>query len=198
MVAGERIAFRVNDEDKKTLFQLALLSGYDRAEVYAAMTGLQPVAHQAARAKAEGRYEDYRAENPRGGTCEKRGRFLTIASVVTVGLPDDCRELATLRAFRDGWLARHPGGAALTARYYRLAPMLVRRIDRRADVRVVWLRARAFGVVPAALAARIGLYRPALWSTAPWWASWHAARAASLQQAGAAFWRCGADNGRPG
>jgi hypothetical protein len=162
MVAGERITFRVTDENQRTLYEVALPLGYDWATEYAAMTGLQPVAHQAARAKAQGTYEDFRADNPEGGTCEKRGCFLTTATVGAAGLPDDCWELATLRAFRDGWLARHPGGAALTARYYRLAPLLVRRIDRRADARAVWLRAWAFGVVPAALAARLGLNRLAL------------------------------------
>ncbi|WP_179141832.1 CFI-box-CTERM domain-containing protein [Salibaculum halophilum] len=162
MVAGERVTFRVTDEDQQTLFELALPLGYDWATEYAAMTGLQPVAQQAVRAKAQGTYDGYRADTPKGGTCEKRGCFLTTATAGTVGLPDDCWELATLRAFRDGWLARHPGGAALTARYYRLAPLLVRRIDVRADARAVWLRAWAFGVVPAALAARLGLNRLAL------------------------------------
>jgi hypothetical protein len=106
MVAGDRLFFRETDEKQSTLHEVALPLGYDRAEVYAAMTGLQPVAQQAARAKAQGRYEDYRAENPRGGTCEKRGRFLTIASVGTVGLPDDCWELAPTR------LPRRLAGAA--------------------------------------------------------------------------------------
>ena len=149
MVAGDRLFFRVADEKQSTLQEVALPLGYDRATEYAAMASLQPVAQQAARAKR--RRADTRTtapKIPRGGTCEKRGRFLTIASVGTVGLPDDCRELATLRAFHDGWLARHPGGAALTARYYRMAPMLVRRIDRRADAR-------------GDLAARLGLRRGA-------------------------------------
>jgi len=163
MIAGELISFRVNDENQQTLHEVALPLGYDWATEYAAMTGLQPVAQQAARAKAQGTYEDFRADNPGGGTCETRGCFLTTATAGAVGLPDDCWELATLRAFRDGWLARHPGGAALTARYYRLAPLLVRRVDRRPDARAVWLRTWAFGVVPAALAARLRLNRPALW-----------------------------------
>ncbi|MFB9151278.1 CFI-box-CTERM domain-containing protein [Roseovarius ramblicola] len=162
MVAGERVAFRVTDEDQQTLYQLVLPMGYDWATEYAAMTGLLPVAQQAARAKVQGNYDAYRADNPQGGTCEKRDCFLTTATAGAVGLPDDCWELSTLRAFRDGWLARHPGGAALTAHYYRLAPMMVHRIERRADARAVWLRAWAFGVLPAALAARLGLNRLAL------------------------------------
>ena len=163
MVAGEQIDFRVAGEDQQILFQLSLDAGYDWATEYAAMTGLQPVAYQAARAMAQGSYDDYRADTPQGGTCEKRGCFLTTATARVLGLADDCWELATLRSFRDGWLERRPGGAALIGRYYRLAPMLVRRIDGRADARAVWLRTWAFGVLPAALAARLGLNRLALW-----------------------------------
>lgn len=163
MVDGGQIDFRVTDEADQVLFRVSLLAGYDWARKYAAMTGLQPLAAEAARQQVGGTYEAYRADQPEGGTCNRQGCFLTTATAGAVGLPDDCWELATLRTFRDGWLARQPGGGALTARYYRLAPLLVQRIDRRADARAVWLRTWAFGVVPAALAARLGLNRLSLW-----------------------------------
>lgn len=38
------------------------------------------------------------------------GCYLTTACVAARGLPDTCTELQTLRAFRDGVLARQPGG----------------------------------------------------------------------------------------
>jgi hypothetical protein len=57
---------------------------------------------------------------PKKGCC-----FLTTACVEYRGLPDDCRELTTLRAFRDGYLSAQPDGPALIAEYYRLAPALV-------------------------------------------------------------------------
>lgn len=41
------------------------------------------------------------------------------------GLPDDCRELATLRRFRDEFLVCYPEGRSLVERYYAEAPCLV-------------------------------------------------------------------------
>ena len=46
-----------------------------------------------------------------------------------MGLPDDCRELTELRAFRDGWLAETEEDRALTAEYYAMAPGIVERIQ---------------------------------------------------------------------
>lgn len=59
-----------------------------------------------------------------GGGC-----FLTTACCQYRGLPDDCRELTELRAFRDGWLAETEEGWALTAEYYAVAPGIVERIQ---------------------------------------------------------------------
>ena len=59
-----------------------------------------------------------------GGGC-----FLTTACCQYKGLPDDCRELTELRAFRDGWLAETEEGRALTAEYYAMAPGIVERIQ---------------------------------------------------------------------
>ena len=44
------------------------------------------------------------------------GCYLTTACVAARGLPDTCIELQTLRAFRDGVLARQPGGREEIAR----------------------------------------------------------------------------------
>jgi len=51
--------------------------------------------------------------------------FLTTACVEAKGLPDDCRELETLRAFRDAYVAALPDGGALIGEYYRIAPAIV-------------------------------------------------------------------------
>jgi hypothetical protein len=88
--------------------------------------------------------------------------FLTTAAVNTVGLADDCWELATLRAFRDGPLQAMPGGAALSAGYYDRAPGIVRAISARPDAARLWLETYWTGVVPCAVAARLGLKRLAL------------------------------------
>ncbi len=55
-----------------------------------------------------------------GGGC-----FLTTAIVAQRGEADDGPTLTTLRAFRDGYMARRPNGAALVAEYYDVAPRIV-------------------------------------------------------------------------
>jgi hypothetical protein len=54
--------------------------------------------------------------------------FLTTACVEYAGLPDDCRELTTLRRFRDVYVAQVPGGPELISEYYAIAPGIVRAI----------------------------------------------------------------------
>ena len=55
------------------------------------------------------------------GSC-----FLTTAVCEYLGKPDDCEELTTLRAYRDNWLAKQPGGRELIEEYYAIAPGIVR------------------------------------------------------------------------
>lgn len=65
-----------------------------------------------------------------GSTC-----FLTSACVEAMGLPDDCKELSTLRAFRDTYLKNIPDGETYIAEYYRLAPRIVQCIRADANAR---------------------------------------------------------------
>ena len=61
-----------------------------------------------------------------------RGRklcFITTAVCEFEGKPDDCAELQTFRAFRDGYLAAQPDGTELIEEYYRDAPRIVTLID---------------------------------------------------------------------
>ena len=92
--------------------------------------------------------------------CENddTGCFFTTAAAGTVGLSDDCWELQTLRAFRDGALARTDAGRALTLRYYAEAPRLVAGVNRRADAPQTWLRAYWGYVLPCAVVAKIGCH----------------------------------------
>ncbi|MBV8519177.1 MAG: DUF4157 domain-containing protein [Acidobacteria bacterium] len=59
----------------------------------------------------------------------KSGCFLTTACVAWRGLPDDCHELTTLRAFRDSYVRALPEGEVLIAHYYAVAPRIVAAID---------------------------------------------------------------------
>ena len=85
------------------------------------------------------------------------GCFFTTATVETLGLSDDCWELETLRAFRDGPLARTAAGRALAKRYYAEAPRLVDGVNRRADAARVWLSAYFTHILPCAVMARLRL-----------------------------------------
>ncbi len=88
--------------------------------------------------------------------------FLTTAAVHTIGLADDCWELRTLRAFRDGPLTAMAGGSAVRADYYLRAPRIVAAIGARPDAARMWLRTYWTGIVPCALAAKAGANRLAL------------------------------------
>jgi len=95
-------------------------------------------------------YAEDRCTPPPGG-C-----FITTACCEALGLDDDCFELRALRRYRDGVLARRPGGTDEIASYYTLAPLILARLP--SATRVTLLRALyARFILPAALAAAIGL-----------------------------------------
>lgn len=83
--------------------------------------------------------------------------FFTTAAAGTLGLSDDCWELRTLRAFRDGLLSLSPAGRALVDRYYDEAPRLVAAVNRRHDAVRQWLGAYWLYILPCAVMARLGL-----------------------------------------
>ena len=81
------------------------------------------------------RYECWRAlsEEACAGYKGHRKCFLTTACVRRMGLPDDCKELTMIRNFRDEYLVGTEWGNALVEEYYRLAPEIIKAIDRRRD-----------------------------------------------------------------
>lgn len=67
----------------------------------------------------------WRAKRSDASTEKKKSDcFLTTAASVHKGLAGDCRELQTLRRFRDGYRCESPDRRAMVARYYELAPKL--------------------------------------------------------------------------
>lgn len=64
----------------------------------------------------------YKGRNGSGG-C-----FITSACTEDRGLPDDCVELTTLRAFRDGYMKSLPQGQDEICQYYHIAPAIVDKI----------------------------------------------------------------------
>lgn len=74
----------------------------------------------------------------------KKGIFCYITTAVcrSMDKPDDCYELNTLRAYRDGYLAGSEGGHEIVEEYYNIAPTIVKRIDRQENAdeiyRSIW------------------------------------------------------------
>lgn len=96
------------------------------------------------------------AENDRCASLE--GCFITTACCEAVGLADDCFELRILRRYRDEFLAKQPNGPAEIARYYALAPAIVRALSKRPNGgKDVLLALYGCYVLPASLCARLGL-----------------------------------------
>ena len=66
------------------------------------------------------------------------GCYLTSACVQARGLADDCTELQTLRAFRDGWLMDQPYGSEIIHEYYHIAPAIVASIDQKPNAAAIY------------------------------------------------------------
>jgi hypothetical protein len=64
--------------------------------------------------------------------------FITTACVQTLGLPDDCYELTTLRKFRDTYMSSLSGGPSTIAEYYKIAPAIVESINQREDYKQIY------------------------------------------------------------
>lgn len=61
------------------------------------------------------------------------GCFITTATLVSIGKPDNCDELNTFRNFRDNWLANQSDGQKLISEYYSIAPRIVEAINSQND-----------------------------------------------------------------
>lgn len=73
-------------------------------------------------------YQQPEADQNGGKCC-----YITTACVHHMGLGDDCKELMTLRNFRDAYLIKKPNGQQLIEFYYQYSPQIVRAIRSRED-----------------------------------------------------------------
>jgi hypothetical protein len=80
--------------------------------------------------------------------------YITTATVRSLGLPDDCATLTTLRHFRDEVLLKSPSGRSEVAAYYATAPAIVSVIDRLADARAIYRRIYEEFLAPAVRAVQ--------------------------------------------
>ncbi|MGC8789622.1 CFI-box-CTERM domain-containing protein [Caldisericum sp.] len=58
---------------------------------------------------------------------------MTEACVEAAGLPDNCKELVSLRSFRDEHLAKSEEGRKIISEYYEVAPKIVEATRRKED-----------------------------------------------------------------
>ena len=71
---------------------------------------------------------------------EEDGRcFITTACIQAKGLTDDCLELNTFRAFRDGYIKTLPNGDQIIREYYEIAPRIVAAINRIKNSKKVYI-----------------------------------------------------------
>lgn len=77
------------------------------------------------------------------------GCFLTSACVGHRGLPDNCYELQTLRAFRDDYMRTLPEGNAMVERYYHIGPKVVASINRHTEAGVIYEHIYQTLIIPA-------------------------------------------------
>lgn len=85
--------------------------------------------------------EDYGGDRGRRSSDSRKDDdacYLTTACIRARGLPDDCRELNSLRRFRDGYLKNRDGGKAEITAYYDIAPRIVKAVNIRPDAKNIW------------------------------------------------------------
>lgn len=80
------------------------------------------------RERRQREWED-RKRNRSSSRKKSSGCYITTATCLTLGKPDDCLELTTIRRFRDNWLAKQKDGNQIISDYYQIAPSIVAAID---------------------------------------------------------------------
>ena len=65
----------------------------------------------------------------RGGGSSGSGCFVTTATLIALGNGENCSELNVFRDFRDHWISKQPNGKEIIEDYYRIAPIIVSKID---------------------------------------------------------------------
>lgn len=74
------------------------------------------------------------------GAESSGGCYLTSACVEAKGMADDCKQLQTLRNFRDLYLRATVGGEKEIAEYYLIAPQIVEKIKSHNDNNAIFKR----------------------------------------------------------
>lgn len=95
----------------------------------------------------------------KGGKCPNCGHdncFITTAVCTESGLPDSCRELTVLRAFRDRYMTASAERLDMLAQYYSRSPDIVARINASPERAEIYRELRQRFINPAVEAAERG------------------------------------------
>jgi len=84
--------------------------------------------------------EDSSDSSNSDSSSDSSGCFITTATLVSIGKPDNCDELNAFRSFRDNWLANQLDGQELISEYYIIAPSIVNSINSVVDNKNIYRR----------------------------------------------------------
>ena len=73
------------------------------------------------------------------GGFKRKLCYVTTATCTALGLPAECEELKLLKDYRDTVLMKTSDGMELIQQYYDIAPTIVKRIDKLADAKKVYV-----------------------------------------------------------
>lgn len=83
-------------------------------------------------------WEDRKRNRGSGKRGGGGGCYITTATCLTLGKPDNCLELKMIRIFRDNWLSHQKGGNKIISEYYVVAPTIVKAIYERNNFREIY------------------------------------------------------------
>ncbi|WP_286028836.1 CFI-box-CTERM domain-containing protein [Ligilactobacillus agilis] len=112
----------------KKYFTQAKNKGYSLAEVWLEQVDDLIRQEDEKRAKLEDAMESDTGYAPEHHVVDK-GCFITTATCMSLNKGDDCEELMAMRRYRDMSTVKNPLIAELVREYYRIAPVIVKRID---------------------------------------------------------------------
>ena len=77
-------------------------------------------------------------KNNRSGGRKKSSCYITTATCISLGKPDDCVELVSIRSFRDNWLIHQKKGLEIIENYYNLAPVILNSINNSRNPKIIY------------------------------------------------------------
>lgn len=124
-------------EKAKRLFKRAANKGNRKASIeYEKVSGW--IESNVARRDVYRSDVDYSTTRSSSSTGSSGGCFLTTATCLVLGKPDECEELVEFKKYRDSYLINEKDGKQLIREYYRVAPEILKKIDEEVESKQVY------------------------------------------------------------